>query len=67
MPNTKRGFGSVGLILVILIILGGGVYLWSQKLQKLQLISPNGGEVWSVGSTQTVKWISDDKSLVSIS
>ena len=29
--NTKRGFGSAGLILVILIIIGGGLYLWSQK------------------------------------
>ncbi|MEK7621904.1 MAG: PsbP-related protein [Patescibacteria group bacterium] len=30
-PNTKRGFGSVGLIIVILIIIAGGSYMWSQK------------------------------------
>lgn len=31
MPTLKRGFGSAGLILVILIIIGGGLYFWSQK------------------------------------
>ena len=39
MPNTntKRGFGSAGLILVILIILGGGAYIWSQKKVEVPL------------------------------
>lgn len=31
MPNTKRGFGVVGIIIIILLALGGGAYLWSQK------------------------------------
>ena len=31
MPNTKRGFGSTGLIIVILIIIAGGAYFWNQK------------------------------------
>ena len=38
MPNTKRGFGSAGLIIVILIIIAGGVYLWSQK--KVEVPTP---------------------------
>ncbi len=67
MPNTKRGFGSAGLIIVILIILAGGAYLWSQKSQKLQLISPNGGEKWTIGSTRTIKWRVGDNGLVAIS
>ena len=31
MPNTKRGFGSVGVIIIILLALAIGAYLWNQK------------------------------------
>ena len=31
MPNTKRGFGGVGIIIIVLLALGVGAYFWSQK------------------------------------
>lgn len=39
MPNTKRGFGSAGLIFIILVIIAGGAYLWSQKFST-KIIKP---------------------------
>ena len=44
MSNTKRGFGSAGLIIVILIILAGGAYLWSQKSVSNFCLAQNSSE-----------------------
>ena len=49
--NTKSGFGSAGLILVILIIIGGGLYLWSQKTAT----DPNDGSPTSI-TDGTADW-----------
>jgi len=51
MSNIKRGFGSAGLIIVILIILAGGAYFWSQK----KVEAPTSTDI-SVPVVDTADW-----------
>ncbi|MFH1170493.1 MAG: hypothetical protein V1704_02950 [Candidatus Vogelbacteria bacterium] len=53
MPNTKHGFGSAGLIIVILIIIAGGAYLWSQK--KVEAPAPTNVPVGTT-AVDTTDW-----------
>src|SRR3989338_3918140 len=36
----------------------GGVTVRSAPSSLIQVVAPNGGEVWLIGSTQTIKWVS---------
>ncbi|MEK7209264.1 MAG: hypothetical protein AAB677_03320 [Patescibacteria group bacterium] len=64
MPNTKRGFGEVGIIIVILIALGLGIYLWSRKSAppdtkqpaRFNLTYPIGGEIFKIGQKVHITW-----------
>ncbi|MEK7621908.1 MAG: hypothetical protein AAB415_01885 [Patescibacteria group bacterium] len=72
MPNTKRGFGSAGLIIVILIIIAGGAYLWSQKSPNdgsptsSVVLSPKAGDNWVIGETHTIKLAVDPQTIAMV-
>lgn len=67
MKTSQRGF-IVPLLLTVIAVLaiGGGIYIYHLKWDpspmaepSITLVSPNGGESWSIGSRQTVRWESN--------
>ncbi len=77
MKNIHKGFvGPLLLIIIAVLVIGGGIYLYTQRSQttatdpltetavstqpSVTVLSPNGGEAWTIGSTQTIKWNSNN-------
>jgi hypothetical protein len=66
--KSQKGLAPIIIILiaiVIVVIVGGGIYVWQKTEQaeaspSITLLSPNGGETWAIGSTHTIKWISQN-------
>lgn len=72
MPNTKRGFGGIGIIIIILLALGLGAYFWSQKKVEAPaptnvVLSPKTGDVWVIGEPHTIKLTVDPHTIPMVS
>lgn len=69
MKNFKKGFFvPVLLIIVALLVVGGGVYIYKSEYSAITvtILSPNGGEQYESGKTYDIRWSSNSTKNVDI-
>jgi len=55
----NQAFSKIWILIILIVFIAGGILAWQYFRvgePYIKVLSPNGGEVWEVGSTQTIQW-----------
>jgi len=58
--KKQSGFAlPIAILIAVVLIIAGGILAWQyfgEREPYIKVLSPNGGEVWEVDSTQAIQW-----------